>query len=60
MGAYLRACGPSGLNDAWAFIGANTSVLAPPLVITESEIETLLAKAKRCIGLTAKTLGVKR
>ena len=38
----------------------DTMVLAPPLVITESEIETLLAKAKRCIGLTAKTLGVKR
>ena len=34
----------------------DTMVLAPPLIITEDEIEKLLAKAKRCIDLTAKDL----
>jgi putrescine aminotransferase len=34
----------------------DTMVLAPPLIITENEIETLLAKAKRCIDLTARDL----
>jgi putrescine aminotransferase len=38
----------------------DTMVLAPPLVIGESEIDTLLAKAKRCIDRTAKDLGVRR
>jgi putrescine aminotransferase len=36
----------------------DTMVLAPPLIITEAEVEKLLAKAKRCIDLTAKDLGV--
>jgi putrescine aminotransferase len=36
----------------------DTMVLAPALVITESEIEQLLRKAKLCIDLTAKDLGV--
>lgn len=34
----------------------DTMVLAPPLVITEEEIERLLKKAKLCIELTAKEL----
>lgn len=50
MGPYLRACGPSGLNDAWAFIGANTSVLAPPLVP-----EVLLHLAHEAIPIWEKT-----
>jgi putrescine---pyruvate transaminase len=36
----------------------DTMVLSPPLVITEDEVETLLAKARRCINLTAKDLGM--
>jgi putrescine aminotransferase len=36
----------------------DTMVLAPALIITEAEVEKLLAKAKRCIDLTAKALGV--
>ena len=36
----------------------DTMVLAPPLIITEAEVEKLLAKAKRCIDLTARDLGV--
>ena len=36
----------------------DTMVLAPPLVITEAEVEKLLAKAKLCIDLTAGDLGV--
>ena len=36
----------------------DTMVLAPPLIITETEVEKLLAKAKFCIDLTAKDLGV--
>jgi putrescine aminotransferase len=36
----------------------DTMVLAPALVITESEIEQLLRKAKLCIDLTAKDLGI--
>jgi putrescine aminotransferase len=36
----------------------DTMVLAPALVITEAEIEQLLRKAKLCIDLTAKDLGV--
>ncbi len=36
----------------------DTMVLAPPLVITEAEVEKVLAKAKLCIDLTAKDLGV--
>ena len=36
----------------------DTMVLAPPLIITEKEVEKLLAKAKLCIDLTAKDLGV--
>jgi putrescine aminotransferase len=35
----------------------DTMVLAPALVINESEIEQLLRKAKLCIDLTAKDLG---
>jgi putrescine aminotransferase len=38
----------------------DTMVLAPPLIITEAEIEKLLAKARRCIDLTARDLGVAR
>jgi putrescine aminotransferase len=37
----------------------DTMVLAPPLVITEAEVEKLLAKAKLCIDLTAADLGVR-
>jgi len=37
----------------------DTMVLSPPLVITEAEVEKLLAKAKLCIGLTAADLGVR-
>jgi putrescine aminotransferase len=36
----------------------DTMVLAPPLVITEDEVEKVLAKAKLCIDLTAVDLGV--
>jgi putrescine aminotransferase len=36
----------------------DTMVLAPPLVITEDEIEKLLKKAKLCIDKTAKDLGL--
>ena len=36
----------------------DTMVLSPPLVITEAEVEKLLAKAKLCIDLTAADLGV--
>jgi putrescine aminotransferase len=36
----------------------DTMVLAPPLIITEDEIEELLAKAKLCIDFTARDLGV--
>ncbi len=35
----------------------DTMVLAPPLVITEAEVDELLAAAKICIDLTAKDLG---
>lgn len=34
----------------------DTMVLAPSLIISEDEVEKLLAKAKRCIDLTAKDL----
>ena len=34
----------------------DTMVLAPPFIITEAEVEKLLAKAKRCIDLTATDL----
>jgi putrescine---pyruvate transaminase len=37
----------------------DTMVLAPPLIITEAEVEKLLLKAKLCVDLTAKDLGVK-
>jgi putrescine aminotransferase len=37
----------------------DTMVLAPPLIITEAEVDKLLAKAKLCIDLTATDLGVK-
>jgi putrescine aminotransferase len=36
----------------------DTMVLAPALIITEAEIEQMLRKAKLCIDLTAKDLGV--
>lgn len=36
----------------------DTMVLSPPLVISEHEVEKLLAKAKFCIDLTAADLGV--
>jgi len=36
----------------------DTMVLAPALIITEAEVEKLLVKAKRCIDLTARDLGV--
>jgi len=34
-------------------------VLSPPLVITEEEVEKLLAKARLCIDLTAADLRVR-
>ncbi len=37
----------------------DTMVLAPALIITEAEIEQLLARAKLCIDLTARDLGVR-
>ncbi len=36
----------------------DTMVLAPALIITEAEVEILLRKAKICIDLTAKDLGI--
>ena len=36
----------------------DTMVLAPPLVITEEEVEQLLKRAKLCIDLTARDLGM--
>jgi putrescine aminotransferase len=36
----------------------DTMVLAPPLVITEEEVELLLKRAKLCIDLTARDLGL--
>ena len=33
-------------------------VLAPPLIISEAEVETLLKKAKLCIDMTAKDIGM--
>ncbi len=36
----------------------DTMVLAPPLIITEDEVELLLKRAKLCIDLTARDLGV--
>src|SRR6185503_16707371 len=36
----------------------DTMVLSPPIVITEAEVEKLLAKAKLCIDLTAADLGM--
>jgi putrescine---pyruvate transaminase len=35
----------------------DTMVLAPPLIITEAEVEELLARAKLCIDLTARDVG---
>jgi putrescine aminotransferase len=37
----------------------DTMVLSPPLIITEAEVEKLLAKAKICIDLTATDLGIR-
>ena len=36
----------------------DTMVLAPPLIITEEEVEQLLKRAKLCIDLTARDLGL--
>jgi putrescine aminotransferase len=36
----------------------DTMVLAPPLIITQAEVDKLLAKARYCIDLTAKDLGL--
>jgi len=36
----------------------DTMVLAPPLIITEDEVEELLRLAKLCIDLTAGDVGV--
>jgi len=36
----------------------DTMVLSPPLIITEAEVEKLLAKAKLCIDLTAADLKI--
>jgi putrescine aminotransferase len=36
----------------------DTMVLAPPLIITERQIDQLLRKALICIDLTAKDLGI--
>jgi putrescine aminotransferase len=35
----------------------DTMVLSPPLVISEAEVDELLARARHCIDLTAKELG---
>jgi putrescine aminotransferase len=35
----------------------DTMVLAPPLIVTEDEVEELLGKAKLCIDLTARDVG---
>jgi putrescine aminotransferase len=37
----------------------DTMVLAPPLIITEAEVEKLLAKARLCIDLTAADLKIR-
>jgi len=37
----------------------DTMVLAPPLIITEKQIDQLLQKARTCIDLTAKDLGIR-
>jgi len=37
----------------------DTMVLSPPLVITEAEVERVLAKAKLCVDLTAADLGIR-
>ncbi|MBZ5681745.1 MAG: aminotransferase class III-fold pyridoxal phosphate-dependent enzyme [Acidobacteriia bacterium] len=37
----------------------DTMVLAPPLVIAEEEVEKLLVKAKLCLDMTARDLGVR-
>jgi putrescine aminotransferase len=37
----------------------DTMVLAPPLIMTEVEIDKLLKKAKLCIDMTAKDLGIR-
>jgi putrescine aminotransferase len=37
----------------------DTMVLAPPLIITEAEVEKLLAKARLCIDLTATDLKIR-
>jgi putrescine aminotransferase len=37
---------------------ADRMLLSPPLVINKSEIDELVEKAARCIGLTAKDLGM--
>jgi putrescine aminotransferase len=36
----------------------DTMVLAPPFITTEEELEELLDRAKLCIDLTAKDLGL--
>jgi putrescine aminotransferase len=36
----------------------DTMVLAPPLIITQAEVETLLKKANLCIDKTAKDIGI--
>jgi putrescine aminotransferase len=36
----------------------DTMVLAPALIITEAEVDKLLAKAKICIDLTARDVGM--
>jgi putrescine aminotransferase len=37
---------------------ADRMLLSPPLVITRAEVDELVEKASRCIGLTAKDLGM--
>jgi putrescine aminotransferase len=36
----------------------DTMVLSPPLIVSEAEVEKILVKAKRCIDMTARDLGV--
>jgi putrescine---pyruvate transaminase len=36
----------------------DTMILAPPLVMTREDVDELVEKARRCIDLTARDIGV--
>jgi putrescine aminotransferase len=37
----------------------DTMIIAPPLVLTHAQADELVAKARRCLDLTARDLGVR-